>query len=199
MKSLALFVTFGLVVLTSCKTDFMPKPKGFNRIELPTNEFRVLPDSFPYQFEYSTHAKILKDSSWIAEPYWIDLYYPEFEASIQISYKPVKRSEELLKEYLATSYRLTSEHQVKAYAIEEAIMQTKLGETAVLAHLSGEVPSQYQFFSTDSTYHFIRGALYFNTATQNDSLRPVIDFMREDILHLLNTLYWQEDQHFLLN
>lgn len=199
MNKTLLYIAFGLIALTSCKTDFMPKPKGFNRILLPKNEFRSLPDTFPYQFEYSSYAKILKDSSWIAEPYWIDLYYPDFEASIQISYKPVKKDQELLKEYLATSYRLTSEHQVKAYAIEEAIMQTNLGRTAVLAQLSGEVPSQYQFFSTDSTYHFLRGALYFNTATQNDSLHPVIEFMREDILHLLNTLYWQDDSHFHLN
>ena len=138
-------------------------------------------------------AKVSFDSSWIAEPYWIDLYYPDFKASIQISYKPVKKSEELLKEYLATSYRLTSEHQVKAYSIEEAIMQTQLGKTAVVAHLSGEVPSQYQFFTTDSVDHFLRGALYFNTATQNDSLQPVIEFVRQDIMRLLNTLQWEDE------
>ena len=195
MRHLPGYILFGFFLLAACKTDFMPKPKGFNRIVLPENQFRPLPDTFPYLFEYSNHAKILKDSSWIAEPYWIDLYYPQFEASIQISYKPVKKSEDLLKEYLATSYRLTSEHQVKAYSIEEAIMQTKLGKTAVLAHLSGEVPSQYQFFTTDSVNHFLRGALYFNTATQNDSLRPVIEFVRKDIVHLLNTLQWQEDLH----
>ena len=177
----------------SCKSDYMPKPKGFNRIVLPKNEFVSLPDTFPYQFEYSKHAKILKDSSWIAEPYWIDLYYPEFEASIQISYKIIDHKEELLREYLATAYKLTSKHQVKAYAIDEAIMQTRHGKTAVIAQLEGEVPSQYQFFSTDSVYHFIRGALYFNTATQNDSLAPVIEFVRRDILHLLNTLQWQEE------
>ena len=193
MKKQVIFITITFIYLASCGTDFMPKPEGFNRIILPKHEYQALPDSFPYIFEYSTHAKILKDSSWIAEPYWIDLYYPDFEASIQLSYKPVKNSEELLKEYIATAYKLTSKHQVKAYAIDEAIIETQLGKTAVLARLSGEVPSQYQFFSTDSIHHFLRGALYFNTATQNDSLAPVIDFVRVDILHLLNTLQWPED------
>ena len=193
MKKQLIFIVINLMYLTACNSDFMPKPKGFNRIVLPKNEFQALPDTFPYQFEYSTHAKILKDSSWIAEPFWIDLYYPEFEASIQVSYKPVKNSEELLREYLVTAYKLTSKHQVKAYAIDEAVIETKLGKTAVLAKLSGEVPSQYQFFTTDSIHHFLRGALYFNTATQNDSLAPVIDFIRDDIVHLLNTLQWQED------
>ncbi len=177
----------------SCKSDYMPKPKGYNRIVLPANEFVSLPDTFPYQFELSKHAKILKDSSWIAEPYWIDLYYPDFEASIQISYKVIDHKKELLREYLATAYKLTSKHQVKAYAIDEAIIRTQQGKTAVIAQLEGEVPSQFQFFSTDSVNHFIRGALYFNTATQNDSLAPVIEFVRKDILHLLNTLQWQEE------
>ena len=72
-------------------------------------------------------------------------------------------------------------------------METKTGKVAVLAKLSGEVPSQYQFFSTDSINHFLRGALYFNTATQNDSLAPVIEFMRVDIMHLLNSLKWNDE------
>ena len=169
----------------------MPKPKGYNRIILPSHSYIPLPDTFPYFFEYSTHTVLLKDTSWIAEPYWIDIFYPEFEASIQVSYKPIRQSETLLKEYLATAYKLTSKHQVKAYAIDEAIIQTKHGKTAVIANLSGEVPSQYQFFSTDSTNHFLRGALYFNTATQNDSLAPVINFIKEDINHMLNTLAWR--------
>ena len=193
MKKDGIFIIVGVFILISCKTDFMPKPKGFNRIVLPKNEYNQLADTFPYQFEYSKHSRVLKDSSWIAEPYWIDLFYPEFQASIQISYKVVNGSEELLKEYLATSYKLTSKHQVKAYAIDEAIIETRLGKIAVLAKLSGEVPSQYQFFITDSVNHFLRGALYFNTATQNDSLAPVIDFVRKDIVHLLNTLQWQEE------
>lgn len=187
------YVMILFVLCLSCKSDYMPKPIGYNRISLPVNEFVSLPDTFPYQFELSRHAKILKDSSWIAEPYWIDLYYPDFEASIQISYKVIDHKEELLREYLATAYKLTSKHQVKAYAIDEAIIRTQQGKTAVIAQLEGEVPSQFQFFSTDSVNHFIRGALYFNTATQNDSLAPVIEFIRKDIFHLLNTLQWQEE------
>lgn len=182
-----------LLFLIGCSSDFMPKPKGYNRIILPEHEYVALPDTLPYAFSYSKHAKVLKDSSWIAEPYWIDIYYPDFEASIQVSYKPIKNDVELLKEYLTTAYKLTSKHQVKAYAIDEVILRTNHGKTAVVAQLSGEVPSQYQFFTTDSTTHFLRGALYFNTATQNDSLAPVIAYVKDDIIKMLNTLEWQDD------
>jgi gliding motility-associated lipoprotein GldD len=193
MKQSLFLIIVVLLFIVGCTSDFMPKPWGYNRIVLPNHEYVALPDTFPYSFQYSSHAKILKDSSWIAERYWIDIYYPSFEASLQISYKPIMNDIELLKEYLATAYKLTSKHQVKAYAIDEAIMVTSTGKTAILAKLSGEVPSQYQFFSTDSTTHFLRGALYFNTATQNDSLAPVISYMRDDIIHLLNTLEWKRD------
>ncbi len=181
------------IFIVGCTSDFMPKPKGYNRIVLPDHEYISLPDTFPYSFSYSRHAKILRDSSWIAEPYWIDLYYPEFEASIQVSYKPIHNDLELLKEYLETAYKLTSKHQIKAYAIDEAIIKTDLNKTAVVARLSGEVPSQYQFFTTDSTTHFLRGALYFNTATQNDSLAPVIAYVKDDIIKMLNTLEWRNN------
>ena len=169
-----------VMVFTACTSDYMPKPKGYNRIILPKNEYQSLADTFPYHFEYSKQAVILPDTSWISEPYWIDVYYPKFHASVQVSYKPVHKSQQLLREYLATAYKLTSKHQVKAYAIDEATFKTKKGKIAVIAMLSGEVPSQYQFFCTDSMNHFLRGALYFNTATQNDSLAPVIEFIKKD-------------------
>ncbi len=190
MKGISLLVI--VLVFAACSSDYMPKPKGYNRIILPENEYQSLADTFPYSFEYSKQAVILRDSSWISERYWIDVYYPEFQASVQVSYKPVQHNEQLLREYLATAYKLTSKHQVKAYAIDEAVFKTKNGKTAVVALLSGEVPSQYQFFCTDSINHFIRGALYFNTATQNDSLAPVIAFVKTDIEQMLNTLEWND-------
>lgn len=172
--------------------NFLPKPKGFNRIDLPEMDYVLLADSFPYQFEYSKSAVILKDSSWISERYWIDIFYPEFDANIQITYKPIAGKEGRIREYLSDSYKLTSQHNVKAYAIEENILELPNGDFASISELEGEVPSQMQFHVTDSTQHFLRGALYFKMATQNDSLQPVIDYLKVDIIHLLQTLKWTE-------
>jgi len=180
------------IFLSSCASNFVPKPKGYNRIQLSAAQYIPLPDSFPYQFELAGQAKIFRDSSWISERYWIDIYYPKLGANIQITYKPVRQNRLLLEEYLTDSYRLTSEHSVKAYAIDESVIQLKNGLFATLMELSGEVPTPFQFHVTDSANHFLRGALYFNTATQNDSLRPVIDHVKKDMLHMLNTLFWNE-------
>ena len=184
-------LTVALLGTWSCRKSHMPKPKGYNRITLPEHSYQQLPDSFPYSFEYSKYARLLPDSSWIAEPYWIDIYYPLLDASIVVSYKPVHGSRKLLEEYLNTAWRLTTKHQVKAYAIEEHIMHMSNGKTAMIAELSGEVPSPFQFYTTDSIQNFLRGALYFNTATKNDSLLPVINYVRDDIFHMLTTLRWQ--------
>lgn len=186
MRYIILFSFF----LFSCGADYLPKPKGYNRIYLPEAAYQALPDSFPYAFEYSKHANILKDSSWIAERYWINIHYPQMGASIQITYKPVTDS--ILREYLSDSYRLTSQHNVKAYSIDESILELPNGLFASLTELEGEVPTQAQFHVSDSVDHFLRGALYFETATKNDSLAPVISYLKKDIIQLLMTLEWRE-------
>lgn len=181
-----------VLICFACGSEYLPKPKGYNRIDLPTAEYQPLADTFPYFFEYSKAAKILRDSSWISQRYWINVFYPTMGASIQITYKPVTDS--IVREFLSDSYKLTSQHNVKAYAIEESIIELPNGMYASFTELEGEVPTQAQFHITDrdSTDHFLRGALYFRTATQNDSLAPVIDYLKDDILHLITTLEWRE-------
>lgn len=181
-----------LFLLAGCEQSYTPKPKGYNRLILPAHEYKVLPDSLPYSFEISTAARILRDSSYIAERYWIDLFYPAITANIQITYKNLNQDPQFLRELVNDSYKLTAKHQIKAYAIEESIVKTPSGKTAVIAELEGEVPSQFQFFITDSTHNFIRGALYFRTSTKNDSLAPAIEYMKIDAMHLINTLRWKE-------
>lgn len=181
-----------ILFFSACSQDYIPKPKGYNKISLPEHDYLALPDSFPYQFQYSKYAEVQIDSSWMREPYWINIYYPEFLATIQITYKAIDNDKARLQEFLNDSYKLTAKHQVKAYAIEETILQTPQNHTAIVAELTGEVPTPFQFYSTDSTDHFIRGALYFRTASKNDSLAPVINYIKKDIIYMLNTLSWDE-------
>ena len=101
-------------------------------------------------------------------------------------------NEDTLRGLLNDAYRLTSKHQIKAYAIDESILKTPNGHTAVVTELQGQAPSQFQFYTTDSANHFLRGALYFNTASKNDSLAPSIEFVKIDIIHMLNTLVWKD-------
>lgn len=179
-----------IILLTSCQQEYLPKPLGYNRLLLPDHEYVSLPDTLPYTFEYSRHATLLADTSRIRENFWIEIYYPALKSNIHITYKAVHNTK-LLKEFLDDSYTLTAKHQIKAYAINEVITKTPSGKTAVIAELEGEVPSQFQFTITDSSRNFVRGALYFNTKVANDSLAPAIEYMKQDIMQMINTLQWK--------
>jgi len=185
-------IFFLSLILVGCKVDYKPKPKGYNRLVLPAAEYQPSPDTLPYQFQYSRHANLMPDTSWISEKNWIEIYYPELKANIHITYKRLNNKDDLLKELLNDSYRLTSKQQIKAYAIDEVSIITPSGKTAVIAEIAGDVPSQFQFTMTDSSRNFLRGALYFNTAVQNDSLAPAIEFMKKETLHFINTLEWRK-------
>ena len=177
---------------SSSSDNYVPKPKGYPRLDLPTARYGPIDPVHPYQFDYNKVAQILPDTFARSEPHWIFINYPTFKASVQLTYKPILHDVNRLRAMLEDSYKLAARHNIKAYAIEQRKIRMKSGLEASIIDLSGEVPSQVQFVATDSTTHFLRGALYFNTATQNDSLQPVIQYIRKDILHLLNTLTWRK-------
>lgn len=182
-----------LLLLAACATapDYTPKPKGYNRIDLPPPRYQQLAPGHPYTFEYSKYAKVLRDSSYLAQPHWLNVYYPALHANVQITYMDVQRSRKLYNKMMEDARKLTGKHEIKATAIDERILVTPNGMRASVFELQGEVPSQFQFYTTDSTRHFFRGALYFRTATDNDSLAPVIEYVKRDMVQMLNTLKYQ--------
>lgn len=190
--SVALFRLLLVPFLVSCDPEYTPKPKGYNRIDLPPAKYQLLQEKHPYVFEYSAYAKILRDSSRLTEPHWINVYYPAHQANVQITYKAINNNEKVFFDLVNDARKLTSKHEIKAYSIDETTLKTPQGNTAFVFELTGEVPSQFQFYVSDTTSHFLRGALYFRTATANDSLAPVIEYIKKDVVHMLNTLHWTD-------
>jgi gliding motility-associated lipoprotein GldD len=204
MKNVFFFVVILFVFLSSCsekeveKGD-LPRPKGFNLIPLPAHRYVALEKGHPYTFEISTLAEVRPDTLtlgnkeriWTAEPHWIYVYYPAWNAFIQITYKNLGGDQVKMKALIKDSYKLAYKHQGKASGIQEYVMTTKRGKKAGLIELEGEVATSFQFFSTDSSRHFIRGAVYVNTATANDSLAPIIRYLKQDAMHLIQTLQWK--------
>ncbi|WP_234735881.1 gliding motility lipoprotein GldD [Tellurirhabdus bombi] len=185
-----------VLVLAACggsgADNYIPKPKGYNRLDMPAHAYQPLAETHPFRFEYSKHARILPDTFRGAQPHWLFIYYPEFKANVQLTYHPVMGKPERVAKMVEDAYKLAAKHNEKAYAFKEQTLRLPSGQGANLITISGEVPSQLQFYTTDTTNHFLRGALYFNTATENDSLAPVIEYIRKDVMHLLNTLRWKK-------
>ncbi|MCE2776782.1 MAG: gliding motility lipoprotein GldD [Algoriphagus sp.] len=178
---------FLVLVCFACETNWLPKPPGYNRIDLPRHEYNQLEDGYPYQFDFSTQSQVEADSFNLSEKEWINLNYKKLGAKVHLTYKKIDQNTDF--QVLSNdAFNLTAKHQIKAYGIEEVVILTPNGYSAVVAELTGEVPTQFQFFVTDSTTHFLRGALYFNTALKNDSLAPIIEYIKIDLAHLINTV-----------
>jgi len=129
----------------------------------------------------------------LEETDWINLNYKEFGAKVHLTYKKIDQSTDF-KTLSNDAFNLTAKHQIKAYGIEEAILFTPNGYSAVVAELTGEVPTQFQFFVTDSTSNFLRGAVYFNSALKNDSLAPIIEYIKIDMAHLINSVNFEKKE-----
>ncbi|HLO42958.1 MAG TPA: gliding motility lipoprotein GldD [Leadbetterella sp.] len=187
----------GLILLSFClacssgSTVYYPKPKGFERIELPEHEYQLLTGNFPYTFEYSKSAVIMPDRTKDAEPYWILVEYPSLGAKIQFTYKPINGDLSKLDKHVADAYKLASKHQVRATEQREQVIELKNGKKAVVIEIDGEVPSHFQFYATDTSKHFLRGAVYLNAATLNDSLMPIVDYLKADSRKILESLKWK--------
>lgn len=180
-------LAFLVLLCLACESNWLPKPPGYNRIELPRHEYQRLEQGYPYQLDFSTYSRVEADSFNLGEKEWINLNYKEFGAKVHLTYKKIDQSTDF-KTLSNDAFNLTAKHQIKAYGIEEAILLTPNGYVAVVAELSGEVPTQFQFFVTDSTSSFLRGAVYFNSALKNDSLAPIIEYIKLDMAHLINSV-----------
>jgi gliding motility-associated lipoprotein GldD len=195
---LILFALCLCVFACTEEASYTPKPRGFHYIALPTAKYAHLPDSLPYLFEYSAHAQLLNDTSYLADRYWLEIYYPEFQANIDISYKPIRNQQDF-REYVDDCFKLAQKHNIKAQAINEIVNKTPKGYTSVVYELEGDVPSYLQFYVTDSAKHFLRTSLYFPTSTKGDSLAPIIAFIKKDMEKMMNTVDWNTSRKFDLN
>lgn len=184
-------LAFLVLLCLACESNWLPKPPGYNRIELPRHEYQRLEQGYPYQLDFSTHSRVEADSFNLGEKEWINLNYKDFGAKVHLTYKKIDQSTDF-KTLSNDAFNLTAKHQIKAYGIEEGILLTPNGYVAVVAELSGEVPTQFQFFVTDSTSNFLRGAVYFNSALKNDSLAPIIEYIKLDMAHLINSVNFQK-------
>lgn len=188
----------GLVAVTgllfACNSPYTYKKKGYFNIEFPEKKYRSFDQpGYPYTFEYPVYANVVKDSMFFrdkAEDYWINIDVPRFSGRIYISYKPIGKNnfDSLVNDGFKMAYK---QHTEVSTGIEDSVMRTPNGIEGIYYSLKGNTATANQFFLTDSTKHFLRGALYFDATPNEDSLSIVNDFVKKDLFHLINTLKWK--------
>lgn len=186
-----LILTFiSLLSISSCNDYFQPKPRGYYRIALPEKEYIPIQMDLPYSFEIPVYTQLIKDPHPLAEKFWTNLVFPSFHAKLHLSYKPVHGN---LNDLLEDAHKLVNKHIPKANAINEKLFinNEKRVYGAAYTIKGTDAASPYQFYLTDSTHHYLRGALYFNVRPNNDSLAPVIDFIEADIQKLIESFEWK--------
>lgn len=187
------FLIFAVYIfLPSCSGDgeATPRPQGYFRIDLPEKKYLQFSDSFPYQFLYPEYAKAEADKNPNAEPYWMNINYEKFKATLYLSYKPVKNN---LDSLLEQSRTLAIQHQQKANAMRESpVMNDSAKVYGLIYEFGGNTASSLQFYLTDSTKNFVRGALYFYARPNADSLAPVYNFLKEDVFKMIESFEWSK-------
>lgn len=193
-------VITGLIVFLccfcSCRETTIPKPRGYFRIDLPPKEYKVLAENevtknIPLRFEYPVYGSVSENSDGQSEPGWFNIEFPGYKARIYLTYKKVNGD---LAALIEQTYTMNVKNHIpKADAINEMVIDDNENRVfGVLYDLKGNTASAVQFYVTDSTTNYLRGSLYFESEPNADSLAPVIEFFREDILHLIETLKWSK-------
>ncbi|MFA5329482.1 MAG: gliding motility lipoprotein GldD [Prolixibacteraceae bacterium] len=182
--------TLFLFLTVSCRKDYIPKPHGYFRITFQDKSYHKLDSAaLPYRFDIPDYSKVEPDRDRMAEPFWINLKVPAHKAELNISYKKVQNN---LEKLLEDSRTLAYKHSIKADAINERIFVNQQKKVyGTIYQIDGNAASPLQFYLTDSVHNFLRGALYIREVPNIDSLRPVIDFLTPDVIHLIETTEWK--------
>lgn len=187
---------YGLLLLCLflcyCSADYSPKPRGYFKIGFPEKKYQPYTGDCPYNFDYPVYAKVLPASSRDAMPCWLDIVYPEFNGRIHLSYQPVtsvKQFNQLIEDARTFAFK----HTVKATAIDEGLISYPEKKVyGIYYSIDGNTASSVQFFLTDSTKNYLRGALYFNEKPRLDSIQPVLDFVKMDIDVMIKSFKWNK-------
>ncbi len=191
MTNLVLLLCFFFsLAMTGCEDDYVPKQRGYFRITLPEKKYeRFTPQDCPFSFEIPAYARANPDTAQNAERCWYNVEFPYFKGTLYLSYKSVNND---LKKYVEDSRTLSMKHISRASGLQEQeILVPSKKVYGIYYNVKGNTASSVQFYLTDSTSNFVRGALYFYAVPNPDSIAPVLKFVEEDVKHLIESFSWE--------
>lgn len=187
-----------LVGFTACGGDdfLTPRPRAYPKVDYPTVKYQQLEmAACPFSFAYPDYMEIKEESSFFDEapphPCWFNLHMPQFNADIHLTYSPVSNSNQL-QMLVQDAYLIANEQHRRASYIEDYHLSLPGNIYGIAFNLEGPSASPFQFFVTDSIQHFLRGSLYFNTRPNPDSLAPIADFIKSDMLRIVESIQWED-------
>ena len=191
MKRFIFFIPFIFLIISCNNSDYSPKPKAFFRINFPEKTYEIYQSGCPFEFQTPTYSVVKDENKTQHSVCWKNIDFPQFNARLHLSYFDINSSapfQQLSEDARTFAFKHTS----KATAIEQKKISNRDNNIYGIAyHIEGNTASNYQFYISDSTKHYLRGALYFNEKPNLDSIQPVLNFLKEDIEHMINTFRWK--------
>ncbi|HQV98910.1 MAG TPA: gliding motility lipoprotein GldD [Bacteroidia bacterium] len=177
-------------LLFSCEQEYNPKPRGYFRIEVPEKKYELFKaNDCTFSFEIPVYAQVIKDTLQSAEPCWYNVEWTKYKGTLYLSHKEVNNN---LAKFINDSQTLSMKHIAKASGMQEEEINVPSKKVyGFYTYVKGNAASAVQFYLTDSSKHFIRGALYFYAIPNPDSIAPVLSFVEEDVKHLVSTFSWK--------
>ena len=187
-------LTFILALIAACHSENVttPKPKGYFRINFPEKKYQTFDDGCAFTFSYPTYVDLVDDRDKNAQKCWKNLNFTQFNGILHLTYYDVF-DVKTYNEMTENARSLAMKHTIKADAIDQKMINYPDKKVyGVFYAIEGNTASSVQFFLTDSTSRYLRGALYFNERPQYDSIQPVIKFIKQDIDKLIETFEWKK-------
>ena len=172
------------ISLMSCKDEILPKPKSYLRLDYPEAKYVSFENECPFVFEMNEDAVIKKDKDC-----GLSITYPKMKATIFLTYQPVNKN---INNLLREAQTLTYKHVIKADDIlEQPYLNADKKVYGMFYQVNGNAATNSQFYSTDSTRHFVTGSVYFYAKPNFDSIMPAASYIKNDMQRLMETMKWK--------
>jgi gliding motility-associated lipoprotein GldD len=190
------------ILFFSCQQEpiYYPKPRSFPKFTLPQRTYSNFDVQYcNFSFQYPDYMKFEQDTLFINQntkhACWFNLHMPALNADIHFTYTDISGdslSKKIFKVY-RDAYKMSEEHNPKSSLTEDLTINKKNKKVfGVLYNIEGYVASPFQFVLTDSSQHALRASLYFRNRPNPDSLLPIIEFVKTDMMNILNSFEWKQ-------
>ena len=194
---LLLLIIIGALGLISCDNDpvYVPRPRMYPKVNYPERTYVEFDTNYcDMKFEIPAYAKIVQDRYFfedkVIHPCWFNVQFPDLNGTLHCSYIPIDNRSHYDK-LINESFKMVEEHNRKANFRKEEYINNEFGVGGLYFTLGGEVATNMQYILTDTTNHFFRASLYFNSKVAPDSIRPIYQFVQEDVEHMIKTFQWK--------
>ena len=183
-----------LVIVTasmgcSDEENVIPKPKSYFRIDFPAKSYQENQEKCNSSFEIPTYAYVQNKKGPREGVCFQNVVFPYYKASMYCTYLKLDSN---LFEHTEEYRNKAFEHQSRAQAIDEKLyINEEKSVFGTTFDIKGDVACNYIFYLTDSTDNFFAGSVFFEVIPNYDSLQPVLEFVKEDIQHLIETFEWE--------